>query len=282
MNPFCNIQDIATLSRFEFESPCRHYTGYVQLDNHIALCRVLTRYKIYVDTRDRSIATHLLLDGFWKPWLTQYLALIVKPGDVCIDVGANFGYYSVLLSALAGSNGRVIAFEPNPVMTRLLPLTASANGFWFETEELALSYKKGRSRLMVSKDFLGNANILEPANRQIGSIGFKVRTDRLDDVLREKQITKVDVIKIAAEGAETWVFEAMQQTILQNPDLHIVMEYRPYLYENARAFTEYLFSRFTVRVLKDVSHPQEIDGSDIEYLLNLCVPADLHLKRKNQ
>ncbi|MGN6491231.1 MAG: FkbM family methyltransferase [Agriterribacter sp.] len=281
MSPFFKIEEIATLAGFQFESPCRHYTSCVQLDNHIALCRILTRYKIYVDTRDRGIAPHLLLDGFWETWLTQYLASIVKPGDVCIDVGANFGYYSVLLSALAGSTGKVLAIEPNPVMAKLLRLTAGVNSPGFDTEEVALSYKKGRTKLLVPEDSFGDASILHRADRQRQpKAGYKVRTDTLDAVLREKQIEKVDIIKIDAEGAEPWVFEGMQQTIMQNPDLQIVMEYSPYLYENARAFTEYLFSRFTIRRLKDVEEQKDLEDSAIETLLNLGDHTDLYLKRK--
>lgn len=283
MTPFFRIEDIATLDGFQFEFQCRNYASCVQMDNYIALCRILTRHKIYIDIRDRGIAPHLIMDGFWETWLTQYLASIVKPGDVCVDIGANFGYYSILLAALSGSSGRVIAIEPNPAIAKLLRLTAGVNSPGFETEEVAVSYKKGKIKLLVPEDSFGDASILRRADRLIQpKAGYKVTTDTLDAVLRNKGIEKVDIIKIDAEGAEPWVFEGMQQTIMQNPGLQIVMEYSPYLYENARAFTEYLFSRFTVRRLKDVENIQDLDSSAIETLVNLRDHTDLYLKQKSE
>ena len=282
MIPFFRIDDIATTAGFEFESQCRSYSSCVPLDNHIALCRILTRYKIYVDTRDKGIAPHLMMDGFWETWLTQYLASIVKPGDVCIDIGANFGYYSILMAALSGDKGHVIAIEPNPAMAKLLRLTASVNSPGFDTEEVAISYKKGKIKLLVPEDSFGDASIMQRADRLIQpKAGYKVLTDTLDAVLSNKGIDKVDIIKIDAEGAEPWVFEGMQQTIIQNPGLQIVMEYSPYLYENARAFTEYLFSRFTVRRLKDVENILDLDPSAIDTLVNLKDHTDLYLKQKS-
>ncbi|MGN6491873.1 MAG: FkbM family methyltransferase [Agriterribacter sp.] len=271
-------EDIATLAKLQFEPLCRQYSGCVQFDNHIALCRVLTRYKIYVDTRDMGIARHLMLDGFWEPWVTQCLASIVKPGDVCIDIGANYGYYSALLLDLVGNNGRVIAIEPNPSIVKLLRLTADINSPGFDIEEVALSYKKGKIKLTVPKNYFGDASILEGTDKR-PHIDYKVPTVRLDDVLREKQINKVDIIKIDVAGAEPWVFEGMQQTILQNPGLQIIMEYSPWLYEKARGFTEYLFARFTIRCLKD-EQQQDLEYSAIENLLNLRTRTDLYLKRK--
>ena len=50
-------------------------------------------------------------------WL---LPQLVREGDVCIDIGANLGYYSRPLSRLAGSSGHVYSVEPVPVIGRVL------------------------------------------------------------------------------------------------------------------------------------------------------------------
>lgn len=49
-----------------------------------------------------------------------HLRELVREGDVCIDIGANLGYYSLPLSQLAGPGGRVYAVEPVPVIGRVL------------------------------------------------------------------------------------------------------------------------------------------------------------------
>ena len=47
--------------------------------------------------------------------LVSWMALCaVEPGDTVYDVGAHFGYFSLLFAALAGDGGRVFSFEPTP------------------------------------------------------------------------------------------------------------------------------------------------------------------------
>ncbi|MCC6290277.1 MAG: FkbM family methyltransferase [Chitinophagaceae bacterium] len=283
MTPFFRIEDIASLPGFEFESPCRHYANYAYLENNMAICRVLTRYKIYIDTRDRGIAPHLIMDGFWETWLTQYLAKIIKPGDICLDIGANVGYFSVLMSALSGDTGRTIAVEPNPDIAKLLRLTSGLNGPGFEVSELALADKEGKLRLRVPEDSFGDASIINRVDRLIKpKSSFKVRTTTLDIMLRELNLSKVDVIKMDVEGAEPFVFEGMKETIANNKDLQIIIEYSPFLYDNPRAFTEYLFSEFTVRRIKDVEQIEDLDESAIETLITLTDHTDLYLSQKNE
>lgn len=281
MTPFFRIEDIASLPGFEFESPCRHYANYAYLENNTALCRVLTKFKIYVDTRDRGITPHLIMDGFWETWLTQYLAKIIKPGNICLDIGANVGYFSVLMSALAGDNGKTVAVEPNPGIAKLLRLTAGVNGPGFEVAEIALADKEGRIRLRVPDDSFGDASIINRVDRLIKpKSSFKVRTTTLDVMLRELNLSKVDVIKMDVEGAEPFVFDGMKETIANNNNLQIIVEYSPFLYDNPRAFTEYLFSEFTVRRIKDVEQIQDLDDSAIDSLVNLTDHTDLYLRKK--
>ena len=102
----------------------------VPVDPVTALCRVLGRYKMYVDLRDTGFAPHLMFEGYWEYWITDFMWRNVKPGQVAVDVGANHGYYTVLLSDLVGPEGRVHAFEPNPRLAALLDLNVAVNGFW--------------------------------------------------------------------------------------------------------------------------------------------------------
>ena len=53
--------------------------------------------------------------------LVSWMALCaVQPGDTVFDVGAHFGYFSLLFAALAGDDGRVYSFEPTPSTFELM------------------------------------------------------------------------------------------------------------------------------------------------------------------
>src|SRR5256885_8821899 len=56
----------------------------------------------------------------YEPFETSLLAAEIRPGMTIVDVGANIGYYTLLFSKLAGDNGRVYAFEPEPQNFALL------------------------------------------------------------------------------------------------------------------------------------------------------------------
>src|SRR5258708_412880 len=56
--------------------------------------------------------------GCYEPHFAQLFALLVRPGDRCVDVGANIGVHTVRLARLAGPDGAVMAIEPDPDLMR--------------------------------------------------------------------------------------------------------------------------------------------------------------------
>src|SRR4051812_22615383 len=52
----------------------------------------------------------------YEPKVVAALRRVVRPGHVCADLGANVGYFSLLMAQLAGHEGRVVAFEPRDDM----------------------------------------------------------------------------------------------------------------------------------------------------------------------
>ena len=99
--------ELKTQGRWDLESRCRALTNPAYLGNQTAICRVLGNYKLYVDTDDTGFGSHVLLDGYWEMWLTIFFARLIKPGMTVIDVGANFGYYTLLFGTLVEDSGHV-------------------------------------------------------------------------------------------------------------------------------------------------------------------------------
>ncbi|MBD0285159.1 MAG: FkbM family methyltransferase [Flavisolibacter sp.] len=279
MNSFSSIDVIHTLSRGDFEETCREHVDHVYLGDDVVLCRVLTKYKMYVNTKDLGIAPHLMLEGYWESWLTQLLAKIIRPGFVCLDVGANFGYYSLIMSELCGPEGKTIAFEPNPHICELLRYTEFLHGWNFDVMQAALSDKKGEATLTVTERHFGGATI-KPNELIPGRSQITVPTLSVDELVKEKDLERVDVIKMDVEGVEPLVFAGMHETISNNPNIHIIMEYSPSIYDDAQKFTDYLFSEFTVYRVKDVAEVTRLDKSSIPSLVQMPDHTDLYLRPK--
>src|SRR5262245_10731234 len=84
--------------------------------------------RMCIDLRDRVIAKRLYLGVPWEQDLQQLLEVMNLRGGVCVDVGANIGIHSLLMSDLVGPEGRVFAFEPEPRNFALLEANLALNG----------------------------------------------------------------------------------------------------------------------------------------------------------
>ena len=281
MESFLRLTDILSLTAFEFEGICRSNASYAYLGNNKAVCRVLGKYKIYVDTRDIGITPHLVMDGFWETWLTQCISKIIKPGDVCIDIGANYGYYSLLMSTLTGEKGRTIAVEPNPYVFGLLSSTASVHSSCIEPVQVALSDVSGFTTLIIPDNFYGDSSILERKDKPRASRSrVDVKTQTLDELAEQLELPRIDLVKMDVEGAEPQVFNGMTRTFANNPGLRVLVEYSPFLYEDAQKFTKFLFDHFNVSRIKDVDSMIELTEKDIPDLLAIDDHTDLYLAKK--
>ena len=225
-----SLEELATCDRFALEAHCRAQTRAVYLGDHTAICRLLARYKFYIDTRDRGFGSNVLLDGFWEMWLTVFIAATVKPGMVVIDIGANFGYYTLLLGGLVGETGRVIAIEPNPATAVFLRNSIDLNGFTNRTTliQAAVGDAKGAPLILYSPHGEPkNATVIsssDQVNHNNGSI-YEVAQVTVDELV--ESIGRIDFLKIDAEGAEEAIIEGMMQSLLTYKPL-IVLEFNAF------------------------------------------------------
>ena len=280
MRSFSDIRQVSTLTRAEYEQLCIDNTDHLYIGDSTVLCKVLTKYKMYVDSKDMGIAPHLIMDGYWESWVTRLLGNIVQPGNVCLDIGANFGYFSILLSELCGPGGRTIAAEPNPRIASLLNGTSFMNGGKFEVVQAAIADKSGEAVLSVKDKELGGGTIKKNKS-EVGQSQYTVPVLSIDDLVIMKGLAKVDIVKIDVEGVEPLVLSGMEKTLAANPGIRLIVEYSPSIYGNARQFTEYLFSRFDVKHISGVDELKQLDNSSINTLLEIRDHVDLYLQRKD-
>jgi FkbM family methyltransferase len=212
-----DIGELATSRRSDHEARIRALCCNAYLGEQNSLCRVLGRYKMFVDTADVGHSTHLLLDGYWEMWTTELMQQLVRPGMTVVDAGANLGYFTLLLADLVGPDGRVLAFEPNPHIARRLRQSVAVNGFAGRTavHDVALGDAEREVGLVVPAGEPKNAHVV-PA----GEGDVQVHSHRLDSygVLP-------DFIKIDVEGAEMAVWQGMTGILAARKPLTVVMEF---------------------------------------------------------
>jgi FkbM family methyltransferase len=148
------------------------------------------------------------------PFLEKELFLlrrVVRPGMVCLDVGAAGGAHLLLMARRVGPEGRVLGFEPRPGSLRALRRVVRLAGVADRTElyRLALTDGEGELPLRIpivptrahlpgtTVDLAGTAAFANLPHRRI-----TVPTRRLDDVVEDAGLDRVDVVKIDVEGAE--------------------------------------------------------------------------------
>ena len=80
------------------------------------LCKTLGSFWLYADKEDKGYAPHAINDGYWESWITFWMYKNVKPHHTVLDIGANHGYYSLMLASLGCT---VVASEPQPKLATL-------------------------------------------------------------------------------------------------------------------------------------------------------------------
>ena len=169
----------------------------------------IRRTSLFGYSIELDVADHIQRNVFLGTYERHETALVrkyLKPGMTFVDIGANIGYYSLMAAAVAGPSGRVIAFEPNPVLSAQLKRTVDHNGIRNITvEQLALAEKAGSSLLFVPKES-GNNTATMIANDGGRPIAVSVLT--LDEYLEHHQIGHVNFMKMDVEGFEPKSFRA--------------------------------------------------------------------------
>lgn len=186
-------------------------------------------YQLQVHRGDHgTVAEFLRRKGVYEGDVVRLFRGLVKPGDHVLDVGANIGYFTVLLSRLVGPQGRVYAVEPDPNNFALLQKNVASNACSnVEAFQMALSDHSGVQTLHTDRES-SSVHSLASGNVMVEGGSVSVATSTLDDFARQYiPGGRVDVMKIDAQGAEGQIF-SHGETLLTAGAMTMLLEYWPY------------------------------------------------------
>ena len=153
----------------------------------------------------------------------------VRPGTTVLDVGANFGFYSLLAARLVGQNGCVIAFEPMPPVLSTLKRHLALNPALARRVQLiesAVGDTDGKATIAFEND-MASASI-HPLDQVSHTLSVPIA--RLDTLLEQQVIrAPVSFAKIDVEGAEVDVLHGASMLLrTQRPALVVSCHSEPW------------------------------------------------------
>lgn len=163
--------------------------------------------------------------GAYEPVQTGWFKECLGTGDVFVDIGASFGHYTTLAAALVGPCGKVFAFEPSPVATKVLEdainesellnvvLTKSAVGRRNDTIEL---YMPSTTPNLHSPSIIKSDPHFTP---------IQIPVISLDTFAPFATLQSINLMKIDVEGYEPDVLKGMNRLLSEKRIKNIFCEF---------------------------------------------------------
>ena len=176
---------------------------------------VVNGYEMYVNPNDKGISEELAMFKIHEPLNTKFLSEQLQEGMICLDIGANLGYFTFLESLKIGKTGRVIGVEPAPLTFELFEKNIklqkhqniSSYNFAFSDKESTVDFfisnSSNWSRIIAEKDTYHGDK---------GDI-IKIKCRTIDNFIEELELKKLDLIRVDLEGYEFEIFEGAQKTL---------------------------------------------------------------------
>lgn len=169
-------------------------------------------WRFRCDLRD-ALMREAYLTGRYEPQETALVRRILHPGMTFVDVGSNWGYFTLLACDAVGPSGLVVSIEADPRAARALRANLDANNL-DSTRVFAVAAAARPGRLSM-QDYLpdagevGNFGLARATTLAPGGRTFEIAARRLDDVLDEAGVDRVDLLKMDIEGAEAGALDGL-------------------------------------------------------------------------
>ena len=181
--------------------------------------------------------------GNYEPTETAWCKQCLGPGDTFIDVGANFGHYTTLGAALVGDKGKVFAFEPSPVASKVIEDAITESGIHnIVLTRAAVGSKNGSASLFLpTTRYLHSPSILKS---DPDFVPIEIPLIALDQFEPLKDVPSIKLVKIDVEGYEPDVLDGMEQLIRARKVKNLFCEFNSWWLERNATTSKQLLERF--------------------------------------
>ena len=182
----------------------------------------LKKYQVEIDS---SVdIQRRMLSGKYEEDTLAIVQRLVRPGDTCIDIGANVGAITIALADRVGSSGRVEAFEPGSVFFNRLKKNLSLNPELekiVHIHQVALADKRGELPWQESKVYTGTASMYSGVHEPTAPT-LRLPVARLDGYLPIQNLKQIHFIKIDVDGLEREILKGSEGLLRQfHPTLYV-------------------------------------------------------------
>lgn len=261
------------------------------------LTRSIYGFRMYASPHDyMSYSAYFL--GYMEYTNSEFFNWHVREGDVCWDVGANIGYFTLLMAARTRSSGRVDAFEPFPPVYEKLERNIALNNFtWVNPVSRAASDQNGTMQFVLPEFGISPyaSERTQTMLQDCGGVGYlkmqeqegvqtvDVDVTTLDEYAAETNLQRLDVMKMDIEGAELTALKGMQNTIeTMRPVIAIEYNYGTSkraghsVQEVDQALNDLGYDRYAYFArLKQINVSELIDRFGAEMVINIyCFPRE--------
>jgi len=188
--------------------------------SHPALCEIISGgRKLSIPKKIEHIYRN------FEPLTSEVVSRHLGNGDVFLDVGANFGYFSLLASALVGDSGEVLPIEASPEVLPLLHYNIQTNAIGnIEVFGVAAGCSEDVVQFYLTDDYVNSGVAPSPFLQPARTI--KVRRTTIDALLSHIN-RAVSFIKIDVQGDEMAVLEGCRHTIQSSSHVNAIVEWAP-------------------------------------------------------
>jgi FkbM family methyltransferase len=179
------------------------------------------------DLRD-PVAREVCFTRRYEPQETAVVRAVLQPGMTFLDVGANWGYFTLLAAKLVGASGAVVALEPDPRLFPMLTANLARNRFnHVRALPVAAAAQTGILRLAGFDENLDNWGDSRLVENNDTMRAFRVETRAVDDLRAELYLRQIDLVKIDVEGAEGLAIRGMRRGLANHRYRRILLELHP-------------------------------------------------------